>query len=287
MLRIKTPNQPLEQPQIMGVLNITPDSFSDGGCYNTPKQAIAQALKMVNEGVDIIDIGGESSRPWAKPVALAQELERTIPIIQALATRIEISISIDTTKPQVMVEALKAGANLVNDIDALSALFVDKKSLAFVLNSGCNICLMHKQGKPQNMQNKPTYQDIIVELTIFFQQKIKQCMAVGIDKNRLILDLGFGFGKTLTHNLTLLNNLNKFKQFGLPLLAGVSKKSMIDIMLGGNTQPSERIIGSITAALIALNQGANIIRTHNVAQTKEALTVWYHNKQFKLTHNNH
>lgn len=268
------------KPQIMGVLNTTPDSFSDGGCYNTPAKAIEQALKMSSEGVDIIDIGGESSRPNAQVVSIDEELNRTITIIEALKLRIDTQISIDTVKPQVMSEAIKAGVNLINDISALAT----PEALSVVANSPCDVCLVHMQGNPQTMQQKPHYENIILEVLAFFQHKITQCQAAGIDKNRLILDVGFGFGKTLTHNLTLLNNLNQFKQLGLPLLVGVSKKSMIDVMLGGNTQPSERTIGSITAALIALNQGANIIRTHNVAQTKEALTVWYHNQQFKLIH---
>ncbi len=259
--------------RIMGVLNTTPDSFSDGGLYYRKNAAIKHALTMINEGVDIIDIGGESSRPQATAVNLDEELKRTIPVIKELRKHSNIAISIDTTKPEVMQSALDIGATMVNDISALN----NPKSLDLMTRQSCDICLTHMQGNPQTMQKHPTYNNVVNDIGDFFSQKIYKYKQAGIDEKRLILDVGFGFGKTLAHNLSLLNNLSYFKKFGLPLLVGMSKKSMINSMLGGNTKPEERIIGSIVAQLRAVENGATIIRTHNVKQTKDGLKVWYYN----------
>lgn len=254
----------------MGVLNCTPDSFADGGQYNTLKSALNYAHYMIGNGADIIDIGGESSRPNADLVSLDEELKHTIPIIEAIRKISDIPLSIDTTKPEVMQSALNAGANIINDISALG----NPKSLEVAKKSHCKICLMHMQGTPQTMQNNPKYNDVVSEVYQFLKHKIKECTQANIDKNRLIIDVGFGFGKTFAHNLSLLNHLKKFTALGVPILAGLSKKSMIDAMLGGNTTPDERIIGSLVAHLRAVENGASIIRTHNVIETKQALSVW-------------
>lgn len=260
----------MHRPTIIGILNTTPDSFSDGGLFLDKEQALKQASIMVGQGVDVIDVGGESSRPGAKTISLEEELDRTISVIEAIASRFEVPISIDTTKPEVMAQAIKAGASWVNDISALS----DDKSRVLLAKTNHKICLMHRQNLSQTMQNNPHYDDVVAEVMAFFSQKIQQCKQQGIAKNRLIIDPGFGFGKTLEHNLTLLANLAVFKKFGLPIMVGVSRKSMIDVMLGGNTQPRKRDTGSLAVAMMALDQGANIIRSHNVAQTKAMISVW-------------
>ena len=261
-------------PDIMGILNVTPDSFSDGGCYLNHQNALAQAQQMQAEGANIIDVGGESSRPNAIKVSLDEELNRVIPVIEALSDCLDLPISIDTTKPEVMREALKAGATMINDITALG----HPDALSLVAQSKVKVCLMHRQGTPQTMQKNPHYDNVVVEVIDFFKQKINQCQIAGINKNQLIIDPGFGFGKTFKHNWQLLRQLSQLSQFNLPILVGLSKKSMIDTLLGGNTKPNQRVIASISAALLAVNQGAHIIRTHNVGQTKEALMVWYHNE---------
>ncbi len=258
----------------MGVLNVTPDSFSDGGQYKTPQHALNHARLMQKQGADILDIGGESSRPNAQKVSLEEELNRVMPVIELVSKEVDLPLCVDTTKPQVMQAAIEAGVSIINDISALS----NKKTQQIACNSGATICLMHMQNNPQTMQNNPQYNDILAEVLDFFTKKIKHCQALGIDKNRLIIDPGFGFGKTLQHNLTLLNNVSAFKVFNLPILVGLSRKSMIGALLGGQTKPHERVIGSIVASITALNQGADIIRTHDVAQTSEALRVWYHSQ---------
>ena len=255
----------------MGVLNVTPDSFSDGGLYQNLDKALKRAEEMVRFGADIIDIGGESSRPNATPVSLDAEIERVIPVIENLAKKIAIPISIDTTKVALMKAALEAGASIINDISALK----NQDAMLFVKQNSVKICLMHMQGTPQSMQKNPHYENVVSDILTFFKKKIIACEKNGIQKSRLMIDPGFGFGKTFTHNITLLKNLSKFKSLGCPILVGFSRKSMIDGLLGGNTKPKERILGSVIAGLFASCLGANIIRTHDVLEMKEALDVWH------------
>ena len=254
--------------KIMGILNVTPDSFSDGGAFNSRDRALAQAQKMTSEGADIIDIGGESTRPGAADVSPDEELERVIPVIEAIKTEFDYQVSVDTSKAVVMREALKAGADMINDVRALR----EPGALQACANSDVAICLMHMQGEPRSMQHAPTYHDVIQEVSDFFQQRIDACTTAGIDRSRLILDPGFGFGKTLEHNLELLAKLDKFKSFGLPLLTGISRKSMIGALLD-NAPVEKRMIGSLSAAVIAAMKGSDIIRVHDVKETAEALTI--------------
>lgn len=254
-------------PKVMGILNVTPDSFSDGGQHPTLAAALQAAHKMIAQGADIIDIGGESTRPNAHPVSLPEELARVIPVIKALA-KTTTTLSIDTSKPTVMTQAIQAGASMINDINALTT----KDALQTAATLNVPIILMHKQGTPQNMQNNPTYKDVIDDIKHFFTQRITACLQAGIPESRLILDPGFGFGKTHTHNLTILRRFHEFKSLGLPLLAGLSRKSMLGKML--NTPAIDaRQSASIAAALIAAQNGANILRVHDVRPTKDALTI--------------
>lgn len=256
-----------KHPQIMGILNVTPDSFSDGGKYRNSDAAIKQAEQMILHGAEIIDIGGESTRPGAQAVSVQEELDRTIPVIEAIAAQFEVSISIDTSKPEVITEAVNAGADLINDVRALQY----PGALEAAAQTDADICLMHMQGQPRTMQDSPSYQDVLKEVKQFFEQRITACEKQGISKNRLILDPGFGFGKTLDHNYHLLANLSYFEALELPLLVGVSRKSMIGNLL--NRQVEERLAGSIAGALIALQQGAKIVRVHDVKETSDALKV--------------
>lgn len=256
------------QPKIMGVLNITPDSFSDAGQHFDIADAIQSAQRMIKQGVDIIDIGGESTRPSANAVSLEDEITRVIPVIEALAKITDIPISIDTSKPEVMTLAVQAGANMINDVRALSA----DNGLKIVAKLDADVCLTHMQGNPRNMQNNPVYDDVIKDIKYFFASRIKACVDAGINENRLILDPGFGFGKTYQHNLEILRRFNEFKSFGLPLLAGLSRKSMIGQMLG-NRAVESRVIGSVFGAIIAVQNGADIVRVHDVLETKDALTI--------------
>ncbi len=252
----------------MGVLNITPDSFSDGGKHINFDDAINHAKRMVKQGAAIIDVGGESTRPGAKSVSLEDELNRVIPIIQALKSEVEVRISIDTSKPEVMHRAVNAGASLVNDVNALRS----DGALQAVAGLGVDVCLMHRQGNAKNMQNKPNYVDVVDDIKHFFSQRIEACIKAGISENNIILDPGFGFGKTLAHNLEILKRLDEFKSFGLLLLAGLSRKSMIGTLLDDRNVDG-RLVGSVTAAIIAVQNGADIVRVHDVLATKDALTI--------------
>lgn len=250
----------------MGILNITPDSFSDGGRYLNPASAYERAAIMVDEGVDIIDIGGESTRPNAPVVSLQEELDRILPVIEAIQT-LGKPISVDTQKTGVMREVLALGVEIINDVRALQA----EGALALLAEHNAHICLMHMQGVPQNMQQAPFYEDVVSNVYDFLEQRILACEQAGISKNRLILDPGFGFGKTLSHNLTLLGSLMKFHDLGCPLLVGLSRKAMFGLITG---KPEEqRMPSSLTAAVVSLLQGAAIIRTHDVAPTRDALSV--------------
>ena len=253
---------------IMGVLNVTPDSFSDGGQFTQKEIAIHRAIEMVNQGADIIDIGGESTRPGASEVSLEEELLRTIPIIESLRQKIKQKISIDTSKPEVMKAAIEAGASLVNDVNALQ----NPGALENVCNTQVDVCLMHMQGKPRTMQENPKYNNVIDDIKGFFDQRILACKEYGIEESRIILDPGFGFGKTLEHNLEIMNRFSEFRSFGLRLLSGLSRKSMIGAMLN-NAEVSDRVIGSVTAAIITVQNGADIIRVHDVSETQDALDI--------------
>ena len=262
--------------KIMGVLNITPDSFSDGGRFLNPKSAIEQAQLMVEQGADIIDIGGESTRPGAPAVSAEDELLRVLPVIEALSDKINVPISIDTSKPIVMQKSVEAGASIINDVCALQ----NEGALETAKSLGVDVCLMHMQGEPRTMQKNPTYDNVVEDVKAFFKERITACMAVGIQPESIILDPGFGFGKSLAHNIALLKNLFDFHEFGVSILAGLSRKSMIGVLLG-DKEVGARMIGSVTAALIAVENGANIIRAHDVAETNDALKVWHQIKNFR------
>jgi dihydropteroate synthase len=257
----------LKNPHIMGVLNITPDSFSDGGKNNSVNKSISNAVRMVEAGASIIDVGGESTRPGAVQVSLGEELQRVIPVIERLSSVSNAIISIDTSKPRVMQEAVAAGASLINDVFALR----QEGAVEMAANLNVPICLMHMQKTPQAMQENPKYSDILNEIDVFFKERIKECERAGISKKQLILDPGFGFGKSLKHNLTLLAKLSTFQHFGCPVLAGLSRKSMFGLLLDKNVD--ERLIASISAAVVAAMNGATILRVHDVAETKDALSI--------------
>ncbi|SFV80828.1 Dihydropteroate synthase [hydrothermal vent metagenome] len=258
----------ISNPMIMGVLNITPDSFSDGGKHLKTDAAIKQAQLMVSQGADIIDIGGESTRPGAQAVSDDDELNRVIPVIEALSDMIDTPISIDTSKPEVMAQAVNAGASLINDVSALQT----DGALQMAASLSVDVCLMHMQGSPRTMQNNPVYADVIDDIKHFFTQRIEACINAGINEDKILLDPGFGFGKALEHNLEILKRLAEFKSFGLPVLAGISRKSMIGTLLN-NRNVEGRVVGSVTAAIIAVQNGADIVRVHDVLETKDALVI--------------
>ena len=257
----------LERPLVMGVVNLTPDSFSDGGRYLEPAQALERALTLDAEGAAILDLGGESTRPGAAPVTEQEEIRRVLPVLERLRPRTRAILSIDTSKPEVMRAAAAAGVDLINDVYALRA----PGALEAAAASGCAVCLMHMQGEPRTMQHAPHYDDVVGEVRAFLAERVSACRAAGIADARIVLDPGFGFGKTLEHNLTLLRRLEALRIEGLPLLAGLSRKSMIGTLTG---KPSEaRVHGSVAAALIAAQNGARILRVHDVAATVDALKV--------------
>lgn len=258
----------LSKTQVMGILNITPDSFSDGGKYNSLPTAIEHASEMINSGATIIDVGGESSRPGAGIVSTEEELHRVIPIVEALAQRFDIWISVDTSKPEVILEAASAGAHMINDIRSLSLPGATEAAA----KTGLPACLMHMQGQPGNMQKAPTYDDVVAEVSLFFSRQIQRCVDAGIKRKNIILDPGFGFGKTLEHNYKLLSSLSYFHQYGLPLLAGMSRKSMLGEVIGG-VGPDHRLNVTVASSVIAALRGAHIVRVHDVKETYEALQV--------------
>jgi dihydropteroate synthase len=261
-----------DRPLVMGILNVTPDSFSDGGRFAARDAAIEQAERMVRDGADMIDIGGESTRPGAPPVPLDEELARVIPVIEALRTA-NVPLSIDTYKPAVMRAALAAGADMVNDIWG----FRQKGAIDAVKQSACGLCVMHMLGEPQTMQlAEPEYADIVHDVRDFFDNRIRAMSDEGIARTRVCIDPGFGFGKSvIAHNYALLARLDELQPPGetLPLLAGMSRKSMLGAVLGGKP-PAERVAASVAAALLAAQRGATIIRVHDVAETSDALKVW-------------
>jgi dihydropteroate synthase len=258
----------LSQPKVMGILNLTPDSFSDGGRFLLPDKALRHALQMVEEGAAIIDIGGESTRPGAEPVSADEELERVIPLVERLVGEIPVPVSIDTSKAVVMREAVLAGAGMINDVLALR----QPGAMAAAQQAGVPVCLMHLQGAPRTMQKNPNYNDVVADVITFLQSRISACELVGLSRNRIIVDPGFGFGKTLAHNLELLKALDRFESLNLPLLVGISRKSMIGLLL--KERPvNERLYGSLAAAVVAVMKGASIVRAHDVGATVDALAI--------------
>ena len=255
----------LERPLVMGVVNITPDSFSDGGRFFGPEEAIAHARRLADEGADIIDIGGESTRPGAQPVSEDEELRRIIPVLQALS---DFPVSVDTRRPGVMQEALKAGASMINDVEALTA----PGALEAVAKSTCAVCLMHKKGDPATMQRDPHYDDVVGEVKSLLKQRIDAARAAGIAQERIVVDPGFGFGKTAAHNVELLRELKTLSSLEAPLLVGLSRKSTLGKITGRPVE--ERLAGSLAMALLALQGGATILRVHDVKETKDVIAVW-------------
>jgi len=251
----------------MGVLNVTPDSFSDGGRFFSPEAAVEQGVRMAAEGAAFIDVGGESTRPGAPAVDADEELRRVLPVIERLRALTRVVISVDTSKPQVMRAALSAGAGLINDVRALQ----EPQALEAVAGGGCAVCLMHMQGEPRTMQQAPRYDDVVSEIRSFLAGRVQACRGAGITAERILVDPGFGFGKTLEHNLQLLRGLPQIVTDGTPVLAGLSRKSMLGTLTG---QPSgERLAGSVALAVIAVLGGARVIRAHDVAATVDALKV--------------
>lgn len=251
----------------MGVLNVTPDSFSDGGRYVAMQDALAHARTMVAEGAAIIDVGGESTRPGAEAVGLQQELDRVMPVVEKLHAEVDAVISIDTMKPEVMRAAVAAGAGLVNDVHALQA----PQALQVVAQTRAAVCLMHMQGTPRSMQAEPHYDDVVLEVEVFLMQRVQACVDAGISRDRIVIDPGFGFGKTTLHNLALLAALPRLAGHGFPVLAGLSRKSMLGKLLGRPVE--QRLAGSLALATIAVQRGARIIRSHDVAPTCDAVAV--------------
>ncbi len=262
----------LSRPHVMGVLNVTPDSFSDGGRYfsgNKPDltKLLNRAEEMVAEGASIIDIGGESTRPGAAAVSIQQELDRVVTVIEAVAARLPTIISVDTSTAQVMLEAKSAGAGLINDVRALTR----SGAMQAAIETGLPVCLMHMKGEPDSMQSKPEYENVVAEVLAYLQARIDCCQAAGLSREKIIIDPGFGFGKTLQHNLQLLNNLDEFSRLRLPVLVGMSRKSMIGQLLDNET--GERLYGSLALAVLAVAKGAHIVRCHDVAATWDVLRV--------------
>ncbi|HAT1514325.1 dihydropteroate synthase [Morganella morganii] len=270
----------LATPQVMGILNVTPDSFSDGGTHNTPDKALEHARKMIAEGATIIDIGGESTRPGAAEVSPEQEAERVIPVVTAIARESDVWISVDTSKALVIREAANAGAHILNDIRSFS----EPGALQAAAQSGLPVCVMHMQGEPRTMQQAPHYQNVVREVYTYLEAQVARCVAAGIEKNHIILDPGFGFGKTLAHNYQLLDKLDLFHHLGLPVLAGMSRKSMIGQLM--DIPPDERVAGSVACAVIAAMKGAQIIRVHDVKETVQAMKVVEATRLAKETNDN-
>lgn len=258
----------LSSPKIMGILNFTPDSFSDSGKFFTLDKALFQVEKMLNEGADIIDIGGESTRPNAEIITQEEELNRVVPLVEAVRQRFDCLISVDSSKAEVFRQSAHAGADILNDIRALQ----EPNALDTAAELGLPVCLMHMQGTPQTMQQKPDYDDVVEEVGDFLNQRIFACLAAGIPKEHIMLDVGFGFGKSVQHNYQLLKHLNVFAQSGYPVLAGLSRKSMIGAVL--DKPVDQRVIGSVAGALLAVQNGAKILRVHDVAETADALKIW-------------
>ncbi|WP_431686751.1 dihydropteroate synthase [Hahella sp. NBU794] len=268
-MKLTLPNSILDlsAPVVMGVLNVTPDSFSDGGRFLSPDDALRQVEKMVSEGAVFIDIGGESTRPGAAPVTVSQELDRVCPLVEVVRARFDVHISVDTSTPEVMTESVALGADLINDVRALTR----DGALEAAASSKAAICLMHMKGEPGAMQDNPTYTDIVNEVSSYLDARRSAALEAGIDIDRIMLDPGFGFGKTLEHNLALMKHLQAFVDMGSPVLVGVSRKSMLGMITGKAVE--ERLIASVSAAAVAIYNGARIIRAHDVGATVDAIKV--------------
>jgi len=258
----------LDRPRIAGIVNVTSDSFSDGGQFLDPQRAIAHGLMLVEEGADLLDIGGESTRPGASEISADEEIARVVPVIEALAKQTSVPIAVDTSKPEVMRAAAAAGAGIINDVYALRR----DGALDVAAELKLPVCLMHMQGEPRTMQEAPHYDDVVGEVKRFLADRIFACELAGIEKKRIVVDPGFGFGKTLEHNLALLRGLDQLAALGVPLLAGLSRKGMIGALTGRDVE--HRAAGSAAAALIAVQRGAMIVRVHDIAATRDALAVW-------------
>ena len=257
----------LDTPKVMGILNVTPDSFSDGSKFNTLDSALRQAYSMVNQGAHIIDIGGESTRPGAEVVSEQQEMDRVLPVIDTLRKELDVILSVDTSTPNVMREASKLGVGLINDVRALEK----EGALSAAADTNLPVCLMHMKGTPSSMQSNPQYQNVTQDIYKYLGQRISVCENSGISRQKLLADPGFGFGKSIEHNYTLLNQLQDFQSLGVPLLVGMSRKSMIGLLLKKPVE--DRLIGSVVAATIAAMKGAHILRVHDVAATVDAVKI--------------
>ncbi len=254
-------------PRIMGIVNVTPDSFSDGGKYDSTDLAVQHALELVAEGADILDIGGESTRPHASPVSLEEELRRVIPVIQLLKQETHVPLSIDTYKPEVMQQAMKAGVDMINDVRALQ----EPSGIETVADSQVGVCLMHMQGTPQTMQIDPQYEDVVIEVKDFLKRRLDVLLTAGVDQQRIMLDPGFGFGKRTVHNIMLLRSLHTFTELGCPILVGLSRKSILGQMVGADVD--QRLHASLAASVVSAMKGASFVRVHDVKATAEAFKV--------------
>ena len=257
--------------QVMGILNVTPDSFSDGGQFNHKEKALLRAQEMLDEGACFIDVGGESTRPGASEVSLQEELDRVVPVVEMIANKLDVLVSVDTSKPEVMTAAVEAGASLINDVRALSYPGALDAAVNAAKQYGVPTCLMHMKGDPKNMQNSPQYGHVVEEVRNFFETRLNECVAAGFEYEQLLLDPGFGFGKTLDHNYQLLKHLAEFSQFGRPVLIGTSRKSMIGNLL--NREVDQRLAGNIASATLAAHAGVQIIRVHDVKETVDAIKI--------------
>jgi dihydropteroate synthase len=255
----------LDRPLVMGVVNVTPDSFSDGGRFHDPEAAVSHARRLAEEGADILDIGGESTRPGAAPVSEDEELRRVLPVLEKLP---DLCVSVDTRRPRVMQAALAAGASMINDIQALTEPY----ALEAVAATGCAVCLMHMKGEPATMQREPRYEDVVGEVKAFLKEAIRRAMFAGIGRDRIVVDPGFGFGKTVKHNMEILRRLPEFASLGVVVLAGLSRKSTIGHLTGRAVD--ERLAGSLAMALLALYGGAKILRVHDVGETRDVVAIW-------------
>jgi len=266
MLRCGKYQFDLERPIVMGIVNVTPDSFSDGGHHASTAAAIAHAYRLISEGADILDVGGESTRPGADSVGVQQELDRVLPVIEGIQGA-GVPISIDTYKPEVMRAALFAGACMVNDVNALQT----EGAIEVLSASDAAVCLMHKQGKPQTMQQRPSYLSVLEDVGTFLRERVALIESAGVPRERIVIDPGFGFGKTVEHNLELLRHLDAFVKFGVPILVGLSRKSMLGAITG--REVSDRLAASLVAAMLAVQRGASIVRVHDVKETVDAIKI--------------
>jgi dihydropteroate synthase len=258
----------LLEPRVMGILNVTPDSFSDGGLFVEPEKALDQARMMVDDGAAVIDVGGESTRPGASPVSDQEELARVLPVVRLISRELSVPVSIDTSKPNVMREAVVAGAGMINDVNALR----HPGAMEVVRDTGVPVCLMHMRGEPRTMQHSPQYEDVIADVATFLAERVARCVEAGIPREHILVDPGFGFGKSLQHNLDLLANLERLSALDLPVVVGLSRKSMLGTLLGG-VPVEDRLYAGLAAAVLAVQRGARLVRVHDVRPTRDALRI--------------